>query len=199
MSNNQLVTRELVDLKSKVMIQKIDKLYLICNMLFKNSEIKESKSLKVIKEQYLQMYNRLVETGQYEKYKEIINYVIVGGLTTVVSLGTYYICVFTFLNPNHALELQIANVLSWVAGVAFAYFTNRKYVFNSNNPNKLKEAIMFTLSRLVTLVLDMLIMGLGVSILKFNDKIVKLISQVVVVIGNYVFSKLFVFKKADKN
>ena len=135
----------------------------------------------------------------YEKYKKIINYVIVGGLTTVVSLGTYYICVFTFLNPNHALELQIANVLSWVAGVAFAYFTNRKYVFNSNNPNKLKEAIMFTLSRLVTLVLDMLIMGLGVSILKFNDKIVKLISQVVVVIGNYVFSKLFVFKKADKN
>ncbi len=135
----------------------------------------------------------------YEKYKEIINYVIVGGLTTVVSLGVYYICVFTFLNPENALELQIANVLSWIAGVAFAYFTNRKYVFNSNNPNKLKEAAMFTLSRLVTLVLDMLIMGLGVSILKFNDKIVKLISQVVVVIGNYIFSKLFVFKKADKN
>lgn len=76
MNNNQLVTRELVDLKSKVMIQKIDKLYLICNMLFKNSEIKESKSLKVIKEQYLQMYNRLVETGQYEKYKEIEDIVI---------------------------------------------------------------------------------------------------------------------------
>lgn len=135
----------------------------------------------------------------YEKYKEIINYVIVGFLTTVVALATYYICVFTFLNPENALELQVANVLSWIAGVAFAYFTNRKYVFNSNNPNKLKEAAMFTLSRLVTLVLDMLIMGLGVSILKFNDKIVKLISQVVVVIGNYVFSKLFVFKKADKN
>ena len=135
----------------------------------------------------------------YEKYKELINYVIVGFLTTVVALATYYICVFTFLNPENALELQIANVLSWIAGVAFAYFTNRKYVFNSNNPNKLKEAAMFTLSRLVTLVLDMLIMGLGVSILKFNDKIVKLISQVVVVIGNYIFSKLFVFKKADKN
>lgn len=135
----------------------------------------------------------------YEKYKEIINYVIVGFLTTVVALATYYICVFTFLNPENALELQIANILSWIAGVAFAYFTNRKYVFNSNNPNKLKEAAMFTLSRLVTLILDMLIMGLGVSILKFNDKIVKLISQVVVVIGNYVFSKLFVFKKTDKN
>lgn len=134
----------------------------------------------------------------YKKYKEIINYVIFGVLTTVVALATYYICVLTFLNPEIAIELQIANVLSWIAGVIFAYFTNRKYVFNSKNSNKLKEATMFTLSRLITLVLDMIIMGVGVSILKFNDKVIKLISQVVVVVGNYVFSKLFVFKKADK-
>lgn len=134
----------------------------------------------------------------YKKYKEIINYMIVGTLTTIVALATYYICVFTFLNPENAIQLQIANVLSWIAGVVFAYFTNRKYVFNSKNPNKLKEAAMFTLSRLVTLILDMIIMGVGVSILKFSDKIVKLISQVVVVIGNYVFSKLFVFKKRIK-
>ncbi len=135
----------------------------------------------------------------YKKYKEIINYLIVGALTTFVALATYYICVLTFLNPGNPIELQIANILSWIAGVIFAYFTNRKYVFNSQNPNKLKEATMFTLSRLVTLILDMLIMGLGVSILNFNDKIIKLISQVVVIIGNYVFSKLFVFKKTDKN
>ncbi len=133
----------------------------------------------------------------YQKYREIINYMIVGTLTTVVALATYYICVLTFLNPENAIELQIANVLSWIAGVIFAYFTNRKYVFNSDNPNKLKEAAMFTLSRFVTLILDMIIMGVGVSILKFSDKIVKLISQVVVVIGNYAFSKLFVFKKTD--
>ncbi len=134
----------------------------------------------------------------YKKYKEIINYLIVGVLTTVISLLVYYICVYTFLNPNNKLELQIANVLSWIAGVTFAYFTNRKYVFESTNKNKLKEATSFVSSRITTLLLDMLIMWLGVTILKFNDKIVKLISQVLVVVGNYVLSKLFVFKKADK-
>ena len=73
----------------------------------------------------------------YKKYKEIINYLIVGVLTTVVSLAVYYISVFTFLNPDNSIQLQIANILSWIAGVAFAYFTNRKYVFESKNKNKL--------------------------------------------------------------
>ena len=67
----------------------------------------------------------------YEKYKEIINYLIVGVLTTVVSLGVYYACVYTVLDPNQPLQLQTANVISWVAAVTFAYFTNRRYVFES--------------------------------------------------------------------
>lgn len=134
----------------------------------------------------------------YKKYKEIINYLIVGVLTTIVSLAVYYISVFTFLNPDIAFELQIANILSWIAGVTFAYFTNRKYVFESKNENKIKEATKFVSSRITTLLLDMFVMWLGVTILAFNDKIIKLISQVLITIGNYVLSKLFVFKKADK-
>ena len=133
----------------------------------------------------------------YKKYKEIINYLIVGGLTTFVALGVYYGSVLTFLNPNNGIELQIANILSWIAGVIFAYFTNRKYVFESKNPNKLQEAAKFTASRLVTLFLDMATMFIGVTLLKFNDKIIKLIAQVLVIIGNYIFSKLFVFNKAN--
>lgn len=131
----------------------------------------------------------------YKKYKEIINYLIVGVLTTVVSLAVYYISVFTFLNPDIPLQLQIANILSWIAGVAFAYFTNRKYVFESKNEKKLQEATKFVSSRVTTLLLDMFVMWLGVTILGFNDKIIKLISQVLITIGNYVLSKLFVFKK----
>lgn len=115
-----------------------------------------------------------------------------------MALGVYYGSVLTFLNPNNGIELQIANILSWIAGVIFAYFTNRKYVFESKNPNKLQEAAKFTASRLVTLFLDMATMFIGVTLLKFNDKIIKLIAQVLVIIGNYIFSKLFVFKKADK-
>lgn len=131
----------------------------------------------------------------YKKYKEIVNYLIVGVLTTVVSLIVYYLLVFTILNPEDAIQLQIANIVSWIISVIFAYFTNRKYVFESKNPDKLKEATKFATSRISTLLLDMLIMYLGVSLLKFNDKIIKLISQVLVIVGNYILSKLFVFKK----
>ena len=131
----------------------------------------------------------------YKKYKEVINYLIFGVLTTLVSLAVYYISVLTVLDPENAFQLQVANIISWIAGVAFAYFTNRKYVFESKETNKIKEASKFVLARVTTLVMDMLIMWLGVTILHGNDKIVKLISQVVVIVSNYVFSKLFVFKK----
>ncbi len=131
----------------------------------------------------------------YKKYEEIVNYLIVGVLTTVVSLALYYLLVFTILNPDNAIELQIANVLSWCGAVAFAFVTNRKYVFKSQNKNIKKEAISFVSSRILTLLMDMGIMFLSVTILKMNDKIAKLISQVVITIANYVFSKLFVFKK----
>ena len=134
----------------------------------------------------------------YNKYKEIINYLIFGVLTTVVSLGVYYISVFTFLNPDNAVQLQIANILSWIAGVTFAYITNRKFVFESTEQDKLKEATKFVASRIVTLVLDMIIMWLGVTILHNNDKVIKIISQVIVVISNYIFSKIFVFAKKEK-
>lgn len=131
----------------------------------------------------------------YWKYKELINYLIVGVLTTVVSLGTYYACVFTFLDPQSAVQLQVANILSWIAAVTFAYFTNRKYVFESTNNNMMQEALKFYASRLSTLGMDMVIMFVGVTLLSFDDKIMKLIVQVVVTIANYVISKFLVFKQ----
>ena len=131
----------------------------------------------------------------FNKYREVIMYLIFGVLTTVVSLAVYYALVYTVLNPDNALQLQVANIISWMAGVAFAYFTNRKYVFESNNKNKLKEAGSFVLARVATLIMDMVIMFVGVTLLTGNDKIIKIISQVVVIVANYIFSKIFVFKK----
>lgn len=133
----------------------------------------------------------------YLKYKEIINYLIVGGLTTLISLIAYYVSVFTFLDPDNAIQLQIANIISWIVGVTFAYFTNRKFVFESKEPNKIKEATKFVGSRISTLLLDMFVMWLGVTILMFNDKIMKIISQILVIVGNYIISKFFVFKKNE--
>ena len=130
----------------------------------------------------------------YIKYKEIINYLIFGVLTTILSLAIYYLLTFTFLDANNPIQLQIANALSWIAGVLFAYFTNRKYVFSSKDSNKIKEFSKFVTARITTLLMDMLIMFLGVTVLHGNDKIIKLISQIVVIVCNYIFSKIFVFK-----
>ena len=131
----------------------------------------------------------------YKKYSEIINYLIFGFLTTIISLLVYYFLTFTFLDPNKFICLQIANIISWIAGVTFAYVTNRKYVFNSKNKNKVKEVSNFVLARIITLLMDMVIMALGVTIMHFNDKYIKILSQIIVIVSNYIFSKLFVFRK----
>lgn len=131
----------------------------------------------------------------YKKYQEIINYLIVGGLTTIVSLGVYYACVFTILNPKVALELQIANIISWVCAVLFAFIANRLFVFKSKNKRILNEFGSFIGSRVLTLVIDMFIMFIMVTLFGINDKISKLVVQIVVTVLNYIFSKLFVFKR----
>lgn len=135
--------------------------------------------------------------GIYHKNEELWNYLIVGFLTTIVSLMTYFICTETFLNPNDSIELQIANIIAWLIAVGFAYVTNRVFVFKSKNKNKIKEAASFVGSRVVSLLMDMFAMFIMVSIFKWNDKVGKLITQVIVTIANYIFSKLFVFKRND--
>ena len=131
--------------------------------------------------------------------KEVLMYLIFGVLTTIVALAIYYALTYTVLDANNSIQLQIANVISWVGGVIFAYVTNRKYVFESKNKNKVAEAGKFVSARLVTLLMDMAIMFVGVTLLKGNDKILKIISQIVVIVSNYVFSKLIVFKKEKKD
>lgn len=130
----------------------------------------------------------------FNKYKDIIMYLIFGVLTTIISLIVFYVLTKTILNANDKIELQIANIISWVAGVTFAYITNSKYVFNGKRT--FNEVIKFVSSRLSTLFLDMFIMYMFVTILKYNPDIMKLISQVLVIVSNYILSKLFVFKNA---
>ncbi len=131
----------------------------------------------------------------WNKHKEVLLYLIFGVLTTLVSLVTYYLLVGTLLDPSRALLLQLANIISWVVSVTFAYVTNRKYVFESKNKNWIKEACSFYLSRGFSLLFDMGIMFVGVTLLKGNDKIIKLISQIVVIVLNYILSKWLVFTK----
>ena len=142
------------------------------------------------------MRNNMVEKikALWIKYEEIIAYLIVGGLTTVVSWAAKFLANFLlFDNTMYPTPFQnvVLSVINWTAGVIFAYFTNRKFVFKSNAP-MLSEAPKFVLSRVSTLILDMVVMQVltGVNLL-----VATLISAVLVIIGNYVFSKLFVFNK----
>ena len=144
------------------------------------------------------MRNNMVEKikALWIKYEEIIAYLIVGGLTTVVSWAVKFLANFLlFDNTMYPTPFQnvVLSVINWTAGVIFAYFTNRKFVFKSNAP-MLSEAPKFVLSRVSTLILDMVVMqvltAIGVNLL-----VATLISAVLVIIGNYVFSKLFVFNK----
>lgn len=126
----------------------------------------------------------------YNGYKEIINYLIFGVLTTLVSIITY--AIFTRLfNINY----NISNVLSWILAVSFAYITNKVYVFNSKDKNIIKSIIKFFTSRITTLIIEIIFMLIMVDILKFNDMVCKIIVQFIVIVLNYVFSKLFVFNK----
>lgn len=135
----------------------------------------------------------------YFKYEEIISYLVFGVLTTVVSIITYLVFANIFFPNKSDLDIQIANVLSWICAVAFAYITNRKYVFKSKVKGnaQIKEIIDFVLARVASLIIDMSMMYVMYSLMHINDTIAKLIVQVVVVILNYLFSKVIVFKNKN--
>ncbi len=132
------------------------------------------------------------------KHREILVYLIVGGMTTVVSLAARFLWNFLFYGGTAyptSFQNLILSTVDWVAGVAFAYPTNRKWVFRSQNPAILKEASGFVLSRVTTYVLNILVMQLLVNLLGVNFYVSTFIAAVLVVVGNYVLSKLFVFRK----
>jgi len=131
-----------------------------------------------------------------EKYGEIIRYLIIGALTTVISIVVYYGLTMTVFNPKIAVELQIANIIQWICAVVFAYYTNKYYVFKDNSRDK-KSIIKFFTSRISTLLMEMLLMYLFVTVLSLNDKIMKVIAQILVIIVNYLLSKYLVFKHVD--
>ena len=129
----------------------------------------------------------------YKKYSEIINYLIVGFLTTLVSIIIY----FTFTKIIH-INYMISNIISWVGSVLFAYITNKKFVFKSTCETKkqvIKEIYQFFNYRILSLIIDILLMYVFVELINVDDMISKIIVQIIVIILNYVFSKLFVFKK----
>lgn len=132
----------------------------------------------------------------WEKYKHIIAYLFWGVVTTVINLA-----VFQILSSGIHWNYQLANVIAWFVSVLVAYFTNKVWVFGSHYTTVsdfLVEMLRFFFYRALTLVIDIVITFIGISVLGFKDPmghfIVKVIDNVIVIIANYVFSKWLIFK-----
>ena len=134
------------------------------------------------------------------KHREILVYIIVGGLTTVVAWGCKFLWNAVFYAgtalPTVA-QNTVLSVVENVSGIAFAYPTNRKWVFQSKNPNILSELISFVGSRLATWILGWLLNMLLVNVLHVSVFVSTVVVGIVVIVGNYVFSKLLVFRKKN--
>ena len=134
------------------------------------------------------------------KHREILVYLIVGVMTTVFAWAVRFLWNIVFYaGTAHPLPVQttILTIVEFIAGVSFAYPTNRKWVFRSTNPNILKEAAGFVSARLTTLVIQMLLNLVIINLLHVNFYVATVVIGIIVVILNYVFSKLLVFRKKD--
>ena len=137
------------------------------------------------------------------KYRQVVSYLFFGGVTTLVNIASYA------LLSRVGLSTGLANAIAWILSVLVAYVTNRLWVFNSKSAGAaaVKEFLSFVGCRVATGVMDEIIMVLGVDklgpvVAPGNLRLwglgVKVFSNVLVIILNYVFSKLFIFKKREK-
>ena len=130
--------------------------------------------------------------GMYAKHKSILLYIFFGGCTTVVSIGT-------FMLLDLVMDALLANIGSWILAVSFAYVTNRRWVFDSRVKGTAvgREMLSFYSGRLLTLGLEEALLLIFVTWLQFDSTVIKIIAQIAVLIGNYLISKLIIFRKTE--
>ena len=132
--------------------------------------------------------------GLMKKYKSFIAYAFFGVFTTVVNIVTYNLCYY-----SAGLSNTLSNIAAWILAVTFAYLTNKSWVFESKSWKwevLKKEIPAFISCRLATGIMDLVIMYIFVVIMQWHAMLMKIISNVLVIILNYVFSKLVIFKKS---
>lgn len=130
------------------------------------------------------------------KTKEILLYLIFGGLTTVISISVFYL-----LNVTLGANEHFANIVSWLAAVLFAFLTNRGIVFNSKTHTALgflRQMFKFYMGRVTTLLVEEAVIFLFITKMGLNSLAVKLSAQIIVVILNYIISKFLIFKEGKK-
>jgi len=131
-----------------------------------------------------------------QNIKEKIRYLFFGVLTTIVSFAS-----FGLLNDFFNMDYRVSTVGSWIAAVAFAFITNKLFVFQSKSFEFVKivrELGSFVAARLISLGFEFGWMILVVELFNMNEYLAKILASIVVVICNYFFSKMFIFKSETK-
>lgn len=131
----------------------------------------------------------------YNKYKEGLLYLFFGGCTTLINIISFIIF------RQFKLGVDVSNIIAWLIAVIFAFITNKLFVFDSRNTDRktvMKETISFLIARVISLGIDTGLLHLMIDFMKIHEVIAKVISNIVVIIVNYIFSKLFIFKKEKK-
>ena len=149
------------------------------------------------------MKQKLDRLLRSDAFRELFLYVVIGALTTVVSILVYLAATRCILLLSGRTEVGVGissagTVISHAVAIAFAFVTNKKFVFRTpgwRGKSFWREAWTFTTARLVSLALDLLIMAPAIAALHMDDRIAKLISQAIIVAANYLASKFWVFKK----
>lgn len=130
-----------------------------------------------------------------KQYIDVILYLVFGVLTTAINVLSYWILAHSF-----SLSVMTSTVIAWFIAVSFAYITNRKWVFQSNAfsvKDIMKEMFSFFTCRIATGGVDWIIMFVFVDIMGLNDVGIKVLSNIIVIVLNYIASKLVIFKKHE--
>lgn len=131
----------------------------------------------------------------YEKHLEGMRYLAFGFFSTVINIVTFKLCKMA------GMGTIISNILAWVVAVVFAYLTNKAIVFESKTESiksLFKEFVSFIGARIFTLVVETIFLKVVIDILGYNEILMKIVSNIIVIILNFIFSKLFIFNK-DKS
>lgn len=134
--------------------------------------------------------NKLIQL--FLRHRELLLYLFFGGLTFVISIVT-----FAVFNISMNINEHTANIMSWTIAVLFSFFTNRIWVFAAPTDSirtLIKQIIMFFCGRVATLIIEEIILFIFITWLGFSNMIIKIAAQIVVIVTNYIISKLIVFK-----
>lgn len=131
----------------------------------------------------------------YEKHLEGMRYLAFGFFSTVINIVTFKLCKMA------GIGTIISNVIAWIVAVVFAYLTNKAIVFESKTESMkslFKEFVSFIGARVFTLVVETIFLKVVIDILGYNEILMKIVSNIIVIILNFIFSKVFIFNR-DKS